>query len=354
MNRPIAPSRAALLDVLAAYGLGGARCTPLAGGLINLSFRIEAENRAYVLQRLHPGLPPEINWNIAQVTAHLAARGCVTPRLVPALTGAGWVKRGDAVWRLLSYVPGVNHHTMPDLAHAREAGRLLAHFHRALVDCPQPLPHLRASVHDLGRHVAALRSALDEQREHRLRARVAPIAAEILDAASRLPELPALPLRLVHGDPKISNLLFTPAGAGVCLVDLDTVTMAPLAPELGDALRSWCNPGPEDAPTAQFSLPIFEAAVEGYADQARGFVVAAEAASTIDATATIYIELAARFAADALRECYFGYDKTRFASRGEHNLARAANQLQAFRSLAAQDGPARAAAARAFGIAPPD
>ena len=40
----------------------------------------------------------------------------------------------------------------------------------------------------------------------------------------------------------------------------------------------------------------------------------------------ISLELAARFAADALRENYFGWDPTRFPSRGAHNLVRARGQ----------------------------
>ncbi|MBL8945157.1 MAG: hypothetical protein JNK45_18470, partial [Myxococcales bacterium] len=38
------------------------------------------------------------------------------------------------------------------------------------------------------------------------------------------------------------------------------------------------------------------------------------------------LELAARFAADALRERYFGWDASRFPARGEHNLVRAKGQ----------------------------
>src|SRR5690606_2262124 len=147
---------------------------------------------------------------------------------------------------------------------------------------------------------------------------------------------------------KLSNLVFTPAGEGLCLVDLDTVAVGPLAPELGDAFRSWCNPGGEDGERGRFSLPIFEAALAGYAAEASAFLTGEETASVVSATETIYLELAARFAADALHERYFGWDSARFASRGEHNLARATNQLEAVRSLAERRAEAEAIVARAF------
>jgi hypothetical protein len=41
----------------------------------------------------------------------------------------------------------------------------------------------------------------------------------------------------------------------------------------------------------------------------------------------ISLELASRFAADALLESYFGWDARRFPGRGEHNLVRARGQL---------------------------
>ena len=152
----------------------------------------------------------------------------------------------------------------------------------------------------------------------------------------------------MHGDPKISNLLFAADGRGLCLVDLDTLAHGPLVPELGDAFRSWCNPGPEDAPEAAFSLSLFAAALEGYAEHARAFITDEEAASIVDGTIMIYLELAARFAADALNEAYFGWSPERFASRGDHNLARASNQLAAARDLDRQRAAAGALVAGQF------
>ena len=67
-----------------------------------------------------------------------------------------------------------------------------------------------------------------------------------------VPPLPQTARRHVHGDLKISNLLFRREPlAGVCLVDLDTFAKGSMAFELGDAMRSWCNPLGEDAGTVQ-------------------------------------------------------------------------------------------------------
>ncbi len=46
----------------------------------------------------------------------------------------------------------------------------------------------------------------------------------------------------------------------------------------------------------------------------------------IDGVELIALELASRFAADAVNESYFAWDRERFDSAGAHNLQRAENQ----------------------------
>jgi aminoglycoside phosphotransferase (APT) family kinase protein len=101
-------------------------------------------------------------------------------------------------------------------------------------------------------------------------AQVAPLAETILAHARELAPLPALPPRLCHGDLKLNNILFageTPPASeqALCLIDLDTVGPMPLAYELGDAWRSWCNVSGEDTTAATIDLEIFRASFAGYA-----------------------------------------------------------------------------------------
>jgi hypothetical protein len=66
-------------------------------------------------------------------------------------------------------------------------------------------------------------------------------------------------------------------------------------------------------------------------------VASAELASCVAGFAAVAVELASRFCRDALEDRYFGWDPERFASRAEHNLVRAAGQLElATRVLAAR------------------
>jgi aminoglycoside phosphotransferase (APT) family kinase protein len=159
-----------------------------------------------------------------------------------------------------------------------------------------------------------------------LYAPAARLAEDVLRGAAALEMVPAMRARHSHGDLKISNLLFDADDRCVCLVDLDSVSQMPLALELGDAMRSWCNPAGEDASATEVDLAVFTALVQGYASTTRGDVLPEERDALVTGFAQIALELTARFLADALHERYFGWDAARFATRGEHNLLRARGQ----------------------------
>jgi aminoglycoside phosphotransferase (APT) family kinase protein len=139
----------------------------------------------------------------------------------------------------------------------------------------------------------------------------------------------------VHGDLKISNVVFrrepprapAPPAEAIALVDLDTLGKGTLAFELGDAMRSWCNPHGEDATHARFELPIFAAAMRGFRALADPLATREERAAIVTGLELVCVELAARFCVDAFDDRYFGWDATRFTSRVAHNLTRARGQL---------------------------
>jgi Ser/Thr protein kinase RdoA (MazF antagonist) len=323
--------------VLAAFGLDPSSLVRVPSGLINATWYARARGGAsLVLQRLHSIFPPEVNLDIAAVTEHLARKGLATPRLWPSVDGRLWVEHDGRVWRALTRIDGICRDALESPAQAREAGRVLAEFHRAVGDLDYAFQSARSGVHDTPRHVAALRTALAEHGGHRDFAAIEPLAERVLAAAAGLQPLPPTAERIVHGDPKISNLMFARDGArALCLIDLDTLAHMPIALELGDALRSWCNPATEDASHARFDAALYAAAIGGYAAGAAGFLTRDEWHAIPLGTLTIAVELAARFCADALRERYFGWDAERYASASVHNQARTRGQLQVAETLRA-------------------
>lgn len=337
-------------DILAEYDLQAASVSPLGNGLINQTWVIDVPpNGRYVLQRVNDMFSPAVNRDIDALTRHLEAAGTPTCRLVQTRDGALWVTGDAGNWRLLTWVDGVSHDSLKTSAQARSAGRLLARFHRSVDGLEHEFATSRPGIHDTPKHLRFLHDTLTKQTSHPQYSIIAPLGKRILAAAEALPDLPATPDRVVHGDPKINNILFEPdSDEAICLVDLDTVTRMPLPLELGDAMRSWCNPASEDDRYGEFALPLFRDAMDGYAEVARGWIQRDEWSAIVEATHTILVELAARFCADALNECYFGWNPERFGSRTEHNQVRAAGQLTVAESLVAQSQDLEAIVVAAF------
>ena len=337
-------------DVLEAFDLVPQSLARATSGLMNPTWYAHSRGgTALVLQRVNPIFSAEVNIDIAAVTEHLAAKGLLTPRIVPTRHGALWVEHGG-VWRVLTRIDGICRDAVETPAQARAAGSLVAEFHRAVRDLEHRFRNRRLGVHDTARHLRTLREVLVEHRGHRHFDAVEPLAERVLEAAARLPPLPSVQDRIVHGDPKISNLVFArDSDRALCLIDLDTLARMPVALELGDALRSWCNPATEDAASARFVRPFFDAAIEGYAEAAEGFLAPEEWGAIARGALTITVELAARFCADALRESYFGWNRARYESASAHNQARVVGQLRLAEGIRSQLAELEDKVAAAFG-----
>ncbi len=342
------PSEATVARALGEFpALVRAEAVPLAGGLINKSYAVTAADGAYVLQRVHPVFAPEVHENIAAVTEQLRRRGQPSPQLLASRDGRWWVDLGDeGIWRLMTRLPGVSFDTIQSAAQARAAAARVGAFHAALGDLEFTFKAVRQGVHDTAAHLHTLAQALTEHRAHRLLPEVNELAAQIVAGFAALPAAQDVPLRVCHGDLKFNNLLFRGTGAQdhavtTGIIDLDTVGRMPLHHELGDAWRSWCNRGGEDQTTASFDLEIFAASLDGYLGSLEQPLTLAERHALVHGVEWISLELAARFAADALRERYFGWDRGRFPAAGEHHLLRARGQWALHQAaLATREGRA--------------
>lgn len=310
----------------------GVHVEPIVRGLINETWRFRTESVDGVLQRLNPIFPPEINLDIDRVTSHLAGAGQTTPRLLRTLDGQPWVDLAeDGVWRALTWVPGHTLDRAERPATLREAAALLGRFHRCTSALTIPFRFRRPQVHDTDTHLSHLCQVTPGSGNDPATI----LAHEIVAAGETLSDLPATDDWTLHGDPKLNNVRFDAAGRALCLVDLDTLRRGPLAHDLGDAWRSWCNRAGEDEAVARLDLGFLNAAVQGYASEMHGSLTPDEIASLPTGLERIALELAARFCADVFEDRYFGWDAARFASRREHNLVRARGQLSLYRAVVA-------------------
>lgn len=287
-------------------------------GNINATYRVTTDGGTFALQKLHDIIPDTAALDMQVVTAHLAAQGLQVPSLVTTVDGAPFARAADGSrWRVYPWIDGRIFDALPSADMAREAGRMVGAMHRALASLeytPQgSIPHF----HDTSFIVEELRSVRAQMPEE-----VAALADDVLAT------LPGVIItdqsrQIVHGDLKISNVLFDDAGKAVGVIDFDTILLHARAVDLGDAFRSWCNRTSEDDAAATFDMTYFDAACRGYAE---GFGSADDRAVLLRGAKQITLELSARFLIDVVRDSYFGYDTTRYSTRRAANIARAIGQ----------------------------
>jgi Ser/Thr protein kinase RdoA (MazF antagonist) len=333
--------------VIEAFGLEDAQLTPITVGLINQTFRVERGGLPIaVLQRLHPIFDAQVNEDLDVLSAEIERRGLTTPRLIRTRDGARFVVE-EGVYRALTFVEGRTLTEVSSPAIAEAAGLLAGRFTRALEGVEHSFRFTRVGVHDTQKHLMGLEAALASDGASEGIDEVRPLAEAILAHARSLPPLPETRRRIVHGDLKITNLLFErDADVGRAVVDLDTLAHGTLPVELGDALRSWCNPAGESR-DGGIDVTLFAAALRGFA--ASGITIDAEERDAIAlGVETITTELASRFARDAIEDRYFGWDNTKYPSRRAHCRARAQSQLTLARSVRAARAELEAIARSVF------
>ena len=130
-------------------------------------------------------------------------------------------------------------------------------------------------------------------------------------------------------------MLDTATGRAVAMVDLDTVKPGLVHYDIGDCLRSGCNPLGEETEHWQevrFDPDLCRAILRGYLSQARDFLTHGDYDYLFDAIRLIAFELGLRFFTDYLAgNVYFK------ARRREHNLARALVQFRLTESIESQE-----------------
>lgn len=354
-------SQGMVLEVRA-YGNGNVNDTFLVTVSHQTLSQEAAEEDRFILQRLNIEVfrqPEMVMENLGTVTEHVRrrlqhqplspGRRFEIPRVLPARDGGDHViDEAGSFWRALSFIDKARtFDVITDRDHGREVGYALGLFHTLVAD----LPAHRLADTLPGFHVTPgyLRH-YDEVLAARAAPRSAEVAcclrfiekrralAQVLEEAKKRGKLG---LRIVHGDPKVNNVMLDPAtGEAVALVDLDTVKPGLVHYDIGDCLRSAGNPLGEETEAweeVRFDPDLGRAILEGYLPLAQVFLTGNDYAYLFDCIRLLAFELGLRFFTDYLAgNVYF---KTQ---RREHNLTRALVQFKLTESIEAQADTIRA------------
>ncbi|MBS1766373.1 MAG: aminoglycoside phosphotransferase family protein [Acidobacteria bacterium] len=299
-------------------------------GHIHQTFRVDCENGALVLQRLNETVFPDLDAvmaNFTAVTGHLRAKrlGAVL-EAVPARAGGLLHRNAEGAWRCTRFIEGGRMPLEPaTMGDAHAAAFALGRFAALLADLPiaslrEPLP----GFHDTRARFEAFRAVAD-------RSEPSAFAFTRESLADALPAM-GLPLRPVHNDTKLANVLLdATSGEGLCVMDLDTVMPGLVAHDFGDLVRSAAFDGGEADDAIRLDLDRLEALAKGYLAGVGDALTAGERASLGLGARVIAYELGLRFLTDHLSgDRYFAV-----THRGQ-NLARAHAQFARLRALEAQ------------------
>lgn len=320
-----------------------------------------ASNR-FVLQRVNTHVfrqPALILLNMQAFLSHMAgqmneekmqlATRWEMPRILPTAEGQNYyVDEDGAFWRAISLVEGAKTYAkIRDAAHAREAGIALGRFHRLLSTLSptalhDTLPGFHITPHYVANYDQVLQSDSARLRQQGTEAEQVTwglhFVAERRTWASMLEDAYArgeLVLRAIHGDPKVDNILIDDqTGKAVSIIDLDTVKPGLVHYDIGDCLRSCCNPAGEETTelhTVTFDIQLCRVILEGYLQEAAHFFTPADYIYLYDAIRLITFELGLRFFTDYLAgDLYFK------VQHPTHNLQRALVQFYLVQSIEAQ------------------
>jgi hypothetical protein len=254
-----------------------------------------------------------------------------------------WQTESGEFWRSLSFIVGSqSFDAMENMEQAREVGYALGTFHHLTSDLvPERLTDTLAGFHITPQYLQQYEEVLETRNIHKSpeidyclrfvsdRKGLAHIL-EIAKAAGKLP------LRVMHGDPKVNNILFDrQTQMAVSVVDLDTVKSGLVHYDIGDCLRSGCNPAGEEIAQWQdvcFDTELCQGILQGYLSTARSFLTEYDYTYIYDAIRVITFELGLRFFTDYLAGNIYFHVKY-----PEHNLLRSLVQFRLVESIEAQE-----------------
>lgn len=338
-------------SVLPAYGLKEETVTMEAfgSGLINSTWKVTAEDRQYILQRVNHAVfekPDSIACNIRLIAGYLKRHHpgyCFVAPLASSNGDEMIYLQDEGFFRLFPFVAGSHSKdTAETPVQAFEAAVQFGKFTKLLsgLDVSQlkiTIPHF----HDLELRYQQFLKALEQGNLQRIEQSESLIKtlmqhADIVAEYSNIKSNPAFKLRVTHHDTKISNVLFNAEGKGLCVIDLDTVMPGYFISDVGDMMRTYLSPVSEEE--SNFSKIIvrddfYKAIVEGYYSEMKEELTQAEKSYFFYAGKFMIYMQALRFLTDYLNnDAYYG------ARYEGHNFVRAGNQIVLLEQLIKKQG----------------
>jgi len=325
--------------ILPLYGIDPSACGVKAfgDGLINHTWRVDTASAGYILQQVNQYVfkrPFDIDQNLSLLKEYLDQEYPEYLFIAPVkdLSGNSLIQTGDGYFRMFRFVE--NSHTVnvvDQKEEAYEAAKQFGKFSRLLsgFDVKQlhtTLPDFHNLILRYRQFLSACEHAGADRKE-RSSALISYLLEnkDIVETFEHITENNEIPLRVIHHDTKISNVLFDAQNKGLCVIDLDTVMPGYFISDVGDMIRTYvCAVSEEETDMSRIDIreDFFKAIYDGYMEEMGTTLTDTEKSYFIYAGKFLIYMQALRFLTDYLQnDVYYG-------SKYEgHNFYRAENQL---------------------------
>ncbi len=334
-------------------------------GNINGTFLVtldSTEEKHFILQSINQSVfhkPELVMRNISTFTNHAHQRLQDSPLtsnrrwevpkvLLTQNNQDHFIDTDNSFWRAIGFIDNAEtFDTIIDNKHASEVGYALGMFHNLIGDLPvdklaDTLPGFHVTPIYLEQY-----ENVETQYNKSLKSPEVEYCLQFIDNRKTWASIlenaqmqERLCLRPIHGDPKVNNVMIdTRNGKAISIIDLDTVKPGLVHYDIGDCLRSGCNPLGEETEywqTVTFNTDICESLLGSYLSVAKEFLTESDYIYMYDAIRLIAFELGLRFFTDYLAgNVYF---KVKYP---EHNLSRALVQFKLTESIEMQESAIR-------------
>jgi thiamine kinase-like enzyme len=349
-----------LIEIAGKFNIKGeiSEIIPFGSGHIHDTFHVRTETTQtddYILQRINTNVfsdPEAVMQNIAVVTSHIQKKlmESGTADLKREVLSPVWPRDGKlihtdksgSVWRCFVYISG---HKTYDKAinenQVYEGGRAFGKFLNFLSDLPLTGMHETIKdFHNIDWRLHQFYDALDKGIPDRIKETHAEInqltlRKEEMRTIRKLSQEGIIPIRVVHHDTKINNVLYNHDGRALCVIDLDTVMPGYVHDDFGDSIRTFTNTGEEDdidLNRVGINVDYFKAYATGFFDSARNMLNLQEKQNlALSARIMTYMQ-SLRFLTD-----YLNGDVYYHTHLPGQNLQRARAQIKLLMSLEEKD-----------------
>lgn len=318
---------------------------PIEKGHINKTWLIQTTERRYILQSINENVFRNIfglTNNMLAVIEHLKFKGEQTLSVINTKDNQPYYKQNGSTFRMFEYIENVvTYDVTPNEIVFYEAGKALGRFQKALIDfdaskLEETIPNFHNTPKRFERFIEVLKhnklnrkSTCEKEIEYVMEQRTN------LSKIQRKIENKEIPLRVVHNDPKLSNILFGQNGNGGVLIDLDTVMPGTYLFDFGEGIRTGAATAKEDEidlSKVDLDTNLFMAYAEAYLKEMHTYLNQDEVSLLTYSAYLMTIENAIRFLTDYLDgDVYF------HITRPNQNLDRARTQIEMAKKISTKE-----------------